>query len=155
MALPGQSRAANIKDSWKKYLNTNLKSDTVYVSFDNSLKQPKVQGRPMERWVTCKIGQHLPGVIAEQIVEFWCCTRRDSEGYKCAQLRDTVYGLLTDSGDVFKRIPLYRSHPSETWTLIGQMLIRKEWIVESGESEAEDNTKIRKLTVRTRFGSGF
>jgi len=155
MTLPGQSRSANIKDSWKKYLNDNVKTDTVHVTFDNALKQPKTQGRPMERWVSCKIGQYVGGTLAEQIVELWCCTRRDSEGYKCSQLRDTVYELLTDSEDVFKRIPLYRSHPKEEWTVIGQMLIRKEWIIESGESEGEDNTKIRKLTVRTRFASGF
>ena len=155
MALPGQSRSANIKDSWKKYLNTNLKSDVIHVTFDNALKQPKTQGHPIERWVSLKMGQFSSGTIAEQVVELWCCTRRDSEGYKSAQLRDTVYGLLTDSEDVFKRIPLYRSHPTEAWTLIGKILIRKEWIIESGESEAEDNTKIRKLTVRTRFGSGF
>ncbi len=155
MTLPGQSRSANIKDSWKKYLNTNIKSANVAVIFDNMLKQPKIQGRPMERWVGCKIGQFIAGTIAEQVIEVWCCTRRDSEGYKCAQLRDTVYGLLTDSEDVFKRIPLYRSHPTEAWTVIGQMLIRKEWIIESGENEGEDNTKIRKMTIKTRFASGF
>jgi len=155
MTLPGQSRSANIKDSWKKYLNDNVKSSSVYVTFDNAMKQPKVQGKAMDRWVTCKIGQYLSGVLATQIVELWCCTRRDSEGYKAAQLRDTVYGLLTDSEDVFKRIPLYRSHPTEAWTVIGQMLIKKDWIIDSGESEGDDNSKIRKLTIKTRFASGF
>ena len=45
MTLPGQSRAANIKDSWKRFLNVNLRTETVYVAFDNSLAQPSEIGR--------------------------------------------------------------------------------------------------------------
>ena len=155
MTLPGQSRAANIKDSWKRFLNVNLRTETVYVAFDNSLAQPSVQGRPMEKWVTIRIGQFVPGTLSDQIVEFYCCTRRDAEGYKCAQLRDTVYELLTDIKDAFKRIPLYRSHPTAAWVEIGKILIHREWIRESGEVEGPDDTKIRTLTVRTRFASGL
>lgn len=157
MTFPATARAANIKDSWKKYFNDNLRSDSIYVSFDANLVQPKTQGRPMEKWVSIVLGQYINKPLASQVVEIFCCTRRDSEGFKCAQLRDTVMALITDSDDKFKRIPLYQStaSPSATWTTIGQINIPRDEIIEAKEGELPDNGKLRTLTLITRFASGF
>lgn len=85
--------------------------------------------------------------------EMWLATRKDPEGYRLAQLRDTVMGYLTteDETDGMRRIPFYRSYASQAWTSLGSMLVQN--VAESAEMEAEDGTKYLILTVTLRFGS--
>jgi hypothetical protein len=157
MALDPTAREANIIDSIKKYLSDNLETtENIALTFDVALSAPKIQGRLVDRWVSCDIGVIVLDSISEANFELFLCTRRDNEGFRLAQLRDTVMGYLTNSGtpgDGRMSIPFYQSSssPSATWTLLGGMLIMD--VIESRRMKAPDETKYKILTVRLKFGA--
>jgi len=157
MALDPTAREANFRDSMKKYLVDSLVTASgIYLSFDKSLATPKIQGHTVNRWVSVRFGTLSRQVVSDAIVELRCCTREDNEGFKLAQLTDTVMGYLTPdpstTPDGIKRITFYRSYASPTpWTNIGGLIVFD--IIESPEMDAEDETKYKVLTARIRFVS--
>ena len=155
MSLDPTAREANIRDSIKKYFVDNLyTNEGVELTFDKSLSTPPVtQGISANRWVSVKFGQMSFGPFSEVYLDVACCTRQDSEGYRLAQLRDTVMGYLTDTSpsDGMRRIPFYRSRAAGAWTLLGALLVQD--VSESMQMELEDETKYKVLTVRLRFAS--
>jgi len=156
MALDPTAREANFRDSWKKHLVDNLPG--VHISFDKSLATPQIQGRSVNRWLKVNIMYLHRETMSSGTLELRCCTRQDNEGFKLAQLTDTVMGVLSPDPNVeaendgTKRIPFYRSMKAPTpWVLIGGIVIQD--IMESGELEAPDETKYKVLTVISRFAS--
>jgi hypothetical protein len=93
------------------------------------------------------------GVMSDFDLIIYVCTRQDSEGFKLAQLRDTVVGLLSDTTqtDGMKRIPFYKSYAQQAWELIGALLVTD--ITESPQYEADDETKYKMLTVNLRWSA--
>jgi hypothetical protein len=87
------------------------------------------------------------GTMSDIMVEIYCCTRKDNEGFRLAQLRDTVFNYLSDDSatDGFPRIPFYASHPTDAWTLLGSILVTE--VIESSQMEADDGTKYKILTL--------
>jgi hypothetical protein len=154
MTLPPTARLANIKDSVKKFAKDKLQEDGgIYVTFDVTLVPPRVDGQAVTRWISIRIGDRAMSSAGFQVVEFYCCTVRDSEGYLLAQLRDTVMGFLTGGGsDIYGRIPLYRSYPSQPWEQIGALVVQN--VAESGELDGPDLTKYIVLTATLWFGAG-
>jgi len=156
MALDPTARTANIKDSLKKYCVENIKRTSgIHLTFDKALNTPKLQGQgEVNRWVSVKLDHLELETLSSQLVSFYCCTRKDKEGFVLAQTVDTVMGYLSDTTktDGYARIPFYRSYePPTPWLLIGAMLVTDPMI--SPESEASDETKYRIITVRLRFAS--
>ena len=157
MALHATARESNIIDSIKKYLSDNLETtESIALTFDVALSSPKIQGRAVDRWVSCDMGVINLDSWSEANFELFLCTRRDNEGFRLAQLRDTVMGYLTNSGspgDGKISIPFYQSSsaPSANWTLLGGLLITD--VIESRRMKAPDETKYKILTVRLRFGA--
>ena len=157
MALDPTAREANFRDSVKKYLVDSLvTANSIYLSFDKSLATPKVQGHSVKRWVVVRFGSIARQTVTDAIVEIRCSTREDNEGFKLAQLVDTVMGYLTpdpdNDSDGTKRITFYRSRAYPTaWTVIGGLIVFD--IIESPELDAEDETKYKTLTVRFKFVS--
>jgi len=154
MALHATARESNIIDSLKKFFIDNLETIEGYsVTFDKALSAPKLYGgKSVEKWVSVK----LPSIDLDSIstihFDVFCCTRRDNEGFKLAQVRDKVMGYLTNDGspgDGKISIPFYQSHPIDPWTLLGGMLIIN--VFESDHLEAPDETKYKILTVQCRF----
>jgi len=160
MALNPTAREANVIDSIKKYFVDNIyTTEGIAVTFDDSLSQPKVQGSPSEvdRWVGIETGDLELDTLSEFFLEIYVCTRKDNEGFRNAQLRDTIMGYLVDSEgtytDGMMRIPFYRSVAGgfSNWTLLGNLLIQD--VIESGRMKTPDETKFKVLTVRLRFAS--
>ncbi len=155
MSLEPTARESNVRDSIKKYFVDNLHNiEGVELTFDKTLSTPPVkQGVQVNRWVSVKFGQMTFGYLSEVFLDVACCTRQDSEGYKLAQLRDTVVGYLTDItySDGMCRIPFYRSRATGAWTLLGAMQVQD--VSESAQMELEDETKYKIITVRLRFAS--
>jgi len=154
MSLDATAREANLRDSIKRYFVDNLvTAEGVQVSFDRGLSTPKVQGTDVDRWVAISLGTIEMGTMSSAIVTIYCCSKMDSEGFKLAQLRDKVMGYLVDPNatDGYARITLYRSHPTEAWTNIGGMVVIIE--TESPVMEAEDNSKIKAITITLRWSS--
>jgi len=157
MALDATARKANIMDSIKKYFVDSIQTESgIDITFDKRLSTPPItQGHAVTRWVTCKIGPIVSDNLSTVFVKLYCCTRSDSEGFRLAQLRDTVVGYLTDTTqtDTMRRIVFYRSMPpgGGAWTAIGSFVI-DEW-TESEDLEAPDSTKYITITCRLRFGS--
>jgi len=157
MALDATARKANVMDSLKKYLVDSLKTASgIEITFDKRLSDPPiVQGHTVNRWVTIGIGPIVQEALSSVFVEMFCCTRNDTEGFRLAQLRDTVVGYLTDTDmtDGMKRIQFYRSVPpgGGDWTKIGAFVVQD--IAESKDQEAPDGTKFVIITCRLRFGS--
>lgn len=154
MALDPTAREANFKDSIKKYLVDNLKDiEDITLSFDKSMSYPNLQGVVIDRWVNVRFGPLDRATMSSGIVEFFCGTREDNEGYKLSQLVDRVYGYLTDenASHGMKSIPFYRSYRDQAWDLIGGILIQE--IRESSVLEAPDESKYKILTVTCRFAS--
>lgn len=154
MALDSTARLANVKDSIKKFFVDNLyRTHGIQLSFDKSLKAPVLQGRQVDRWVSIKFGDLLPYNVSELELITFCCTRQDNEGFKLAQLRDTLLGYLTDTDttDGMKRIPFYRSHATEDWTLIGALLVTST--KELQDIITEDESKIRQINSVIKWGA--
>lgn len=156
MTLDPSARSANLRDSIKRFFIDNLATtEGISLSFDKSMARPKIQGQPVEveKWVVVNFGYIDMGTVSEHQIDVICCTRRDNEGFKLAQLRDTVMGYLTDTTttDGMKRITLYRSYASQAWTSLGALLITE--IVESQQNDADDETKFIILTVTCKWAS--
>jgi hypothetical protein len=148
MSLEASAREANFRDSIKKFFVDNIETtEGVPVTFDKALSSPNIQGKEVERWVSIVIGPIGFDTLSDAIVEVYCCSRRDNEGYKLSQLRDKVLGYLIDYNmiDGKSRIDFYQSSYSGAWTLIGKILV---WdILQSGDIIAPDETKFKTLTL--------
>ena len=158
MALDPTSREANIRDSCKKFYVDNFETTSgLVVTFDKGLNFPRLSGQPMtvNKWVNIDFGSLDTSAMSLFLNQIYCCARQDREGFKLAQLRDTVMGYLTDSGGLYTdnmaRIPFYRSYENQAWTSLGGMVIQE--IAESGQMDAPDETKYKVLTVTIRFAS--
>jgi hypothetical protein len=155
MALDPTARESNVRDSVKKYFVDNLYTlEGIDLTFDKTLATPPVsQGIATHRWVAVKFSSMNFNYFSEIYMDVICCTRQDSEGYKLAQLRDTVMGYLTDidPSDGMRRIPFYRSRATGAWTSLGALLVQD--ISESMQMMLEDETKYKILTVRLRVAS--
>ena len=155
MALDPTAREANVRDSLKKFFVDSLETTESHeVTFDVSLATPNIQGEDVDKWYAIGFGLLGMETLSSYTVSIYCCTRKDPEGFKLAQLRDTAYSYLidTDQTDGMKRIAFYRSRASGSWTLLDGGIVVQE-IIESGQMEAPDETKYKILTVLVRFAS--
>ena len=153
MTLDPIARRANIKDSIKKWAVDDIETADRPVTFDKYLATPDIAGGTATKWVSFNLGDIDRGTLSEIMLDIFCCTRSDAEGYKLAQLTDNVMEQLTDSTktDGMKRIPFYRSYAVQAWTLLGALLVQD--IKESGEMEAMDGTKYIIISCRLRTAS--
>ena len=154
MALDPTARETNVRDSVKKYFVDSM-HPTYHLMFDKGMSKPNVQGTPSEvdRWVSINFGRMDRGTLSEHDLRIYCCTRKDNEGFRLAQLSDAVVGYLSDDTAThgMKTIPLYRSYENQAWTLIGGLLVQE--IIESQQNTTDDETKYKILNVRLRWGS--
>jgi len=92
-------------------------------------------------------------VLSEVLLDIFCCTRADTEGFILAQLTDAVMAELTDTTktDGMKRIPFYRSYSDRAWESLGALLVQD--VTESAEMESPDATKYIILSCRLRTAS--
>jgi len=153
MVLDPTAREANVRDSVKKYFVDNL-TPTHKLSFDKGMATPSVQGLgSAEKWVSVNWGFTEMSDMGDYFLTIYCCTRKDNEGFKLAQLRDAVMGILSDTTqtDGIRRIPFYRSYESKAWDLIGALLVTE--VVESMQNTADDETKYKILTVRLKWSA--
>jgi len=151
MALDATAREANIWDSIKKFFLDNI--TTYSVSFDKSLSAPATSGTALDRWFSVVMGSVEIGDMSDIVIDIYICTRKDNEWHKNAQMKDTMFELLTDptQTDATRRIPFYQSHPTDPWVEIGALLIME--IIESPRLEAADETKYKVLHCRLRTAS--
>ena len=155
MALDPTAREANFRDSIKKYFVDNLETiSNIPLTFDKALSSPDIQGKTVHKWVSVLFGSSHLGTMSEIYFRVFCCTRQDNEGFKLAQLKDTVVGYLTNDGSIGDgqvRIPFYRSYANQAWTLLGSLLVID--VIPSDQLEAPDGTKYIILTVRLKTAS--
>ena len=158
MALDATARESNVRDSYRKYFIDNIsKTSKIPLVFDTSLSTPAIHGKKNEivKWVTINMGSKTLDKWSEVILDIYCCTRNDSEGFVLSQLVDTVMGYLSDTTqtDCIRRIPFYQSHPGgfSNWVLIGALNVLE--IIDSGDFEGPDRTKTRLLTVTLGWAS--
>ena len=151
MSLDATAREANIWDSIKKFFVDNMTAHPV--TFDKSLSAPATSGRAIDRWYSITMGGAEIGDMSDILLDIFICSRQDNEWHKNAQMKDTMFELLTDPDqtDATRRIPFYQSHPTNPWTLLGGILITE--IVESPRMEAADETKYKILHCRLRTAS--
>jgi len=123
------------------------------LSFDTSLATPYLSNKTIDRWVIVNFGDLHRDDLSTGTIDIVCCTRKDNEGFRLAQLSDTVMGYLTVStgGDSTKRITFYRSYSDQDWTVIGGIVV--QGIYESPQMLAEDGTKYKIISVVLRFAS--
>jgi len=155
MALDPTARKANIKDSIKKYFVDNLvTTEDKEVMFDKGLSEPDLTDKSVDRWVSINFGSIAMSALSDLYLNIFICSRADAEGFKNAQLRDTVMGYLvdTDKTDGMARIPLYQSSATQAWTLLaGGFLVQET--TEGDEFDIDDQTKAVQLTVRLRWAA--
>ena len=154
MALDPTAREANVRDSIKKYFVDSMHPQ-YHLMFDKGLNTPNVQGTPSEidRWISINFGSMDRGDLSEHYLMIFCCTRKDNEGFKLAQLSDAVLGYLSDDTAThgMRQIDLYRSYQDQAWVKIGGLLVQE--VLESPQFLADDETKYKSLTVRLRWSS--
>ena len=153
MALDPTAREANIRDSLVKFFVDNLKTtEGIDLLFDVEFSTPDLIEKTINRWVVINldvIDLHL-GSISVRIT---CCTRKDPEGFRLSQLKDTVMGYLSDTEmtDTMKRIPFYRSSLTEAWVLLGAFVVQR--VEETGQLRGPDGTKFKELLCQLRWGT--
>ena len=154
MALDPTAREANVRDSLKKFFVDNInRTEGVALSFDKALSVPRIQGIEVGRWVSINFGSlSMTDHVSRHVVQVYCCTRQDAEGFKLAQLRDKVIGYLTDinANDGIRRIPLYKSNV-DPWVQVGGMLILVDQ--ESAQLYATDETKYKVIPFRLAWAA--
>ena len=149
------SKEANVKSSLKKYF---VDAFGAAVTFDTSLASPDVRSQgesAIKQWYNVDFGEFGRKDLAEYFFEVYCLSRQDMEGVKLAQITDEVMNLLEDSTktDGMRRIPLY--DVSEIpWNQIGSMVVQDVWDAPT-MSMTEDETKIKILSVRLRWGAAM
>lgn len=154
MTLDATMREANLRDSVKKYFVDNLVTGQgVQITFDRGLSSPVVQGTEVDRWISFNFGEMYPDQLYSQAMTIFCCTKKDAEGFKLAQLRDKLMDYLFDTTmpDGNARIIFYRSSASEAWTVIGGIVILLD--LESAQMLAEDGTKFKAIDIRLKWGA--
>jgi len=151
MALDATAREANVWDSIKKFLIDNM--TTYSLTFDKALSAPAISGKAVDRWYSVVMGGTEFGDMSDIILDIFVCTRKDNEWHKNAQMRDSMFELLTDDTqpDGWRRITFYQSHPTNVWVNIGGILITD--IIESPRMDAPDETKYKVLHCRLRTAS--
>lgn len=155
MSLSPLAREANYKDSIKKYFVDNIyRTENIPVTFDKMINFPevfqesfKVFDDRIDRWISVISGgivENSPLITAYPSI--YVCTRRDVEGFKLSQLRDTVRSLL----DMAMAIPFYRSYPAPIeWQLLTYMQV-----FHTGESEqltTKDETKFKRISLSLKW----
>jgi hypothetical protein len=90
---------------------------------------------------------------SDAMLHVHCCTRKDNEGFRLAQVRDTLIEGLSDEDatDGKKRITFYQSHPTDAWVSLGAILVLDH--IESPQYESEDGTKYKTIDVFLGFAS--
>lgn len=153
MALDPTAREANIRDSLKKYFVDNLHPQ-YHLMFDKGLSTPQLSGTPgpTDKWISINFGFMDRGNLSEHMLTIYCCTRKDNEGFKLAQLSDTVMGFLSDTTktDSMARITLYKTNV-QPWTVIGGIVVQE--VIESEQYESDDETKYKILNARLRWSA--
>lgn len=151
------SRESNYKDSVKKFFVDGLQTaEQIPVTFDKMVNFPDVfqegfrnKDERIDRWVSIISGdivERTPLITAYPVI--YVCTRRDFEGFRLAQLRDTVRGLLEES----RAIPFYRSYaPPVEWELLTYMDV--EHLGESAQLTTKDDTKFKRISVRLKWAA--
>lgn len=154
MTLDPTAREANLRDSIKKYLIDSLyTTEGIAVTFDRWMAAPPIsKSKTTVRWVSVNFGTMQRDTLTMAQILVYCCTRNDSEGFRLAQLTDTVMGYLTETDAAMRTIDFYRSRSVGAWTKIGGILVTHP-IDETPQSETEDGTKFKLLTVRCKFAS--
>ena len=153
--LDDTAKESNVRDSLKKYFVDSLYTgENVELTFDKYLSTPNVRGKAVDRWVSVNFGSMDMGYMGSHILNIFCCTRSDGEGFKLAQLRDKVFKYLSDNTqtDGMARIPFYRSRADGAWTLLDGGFVVQD-VIESQQFEADDGTKYKVLTANLRFSS--
>lgn len=155
MSLDATARESNVRDSIKKYFVDNLKrSSGVELLFDKGLATPNLANKnSVTRWVSINFNSIQREKLSTLLLDFYCCTREDSEGFRLAQLTDLVIGLLSDTTqtDSLKRIPLYQSHPTNAWVEIGAFVVLD--FIESQQLEFDDLTKYKVITATLKWAA--
>ena len=155
MALDATARKANLRDSLKKYfLDTYERAAGIPCLFDIGIsKTPNLKNKTVNRWLSIVFGPLSRDSLSDLTLRVFCCTREDAEGFRLAQLTDTLIGGLKDSTmtDGMKRITLYRSHPTDPWTEIGYLYVTD--IDDGEEFNGPDMTKVSEVLVRIKWGT--
>jgi len=154
MGLEPTARESNLRDSIKKYFVDRIhKTHGIALRmFDKNLGTPATQTKAVDQWVSISMGSKTRDIVSSLVLEIYCSTRKDAEGFKLSQLTDTVYQYLVDltQTDRLARIPFYQSKPKgQAWVLLGSLLVTD--IIESDDIEGEDKTKFKILTVSLRW----
>lgn len=151
------SRESNYKDSLKKFFVDSIyTAESVPVSFDKMLNFPDVfqeafrtSDERIDRWVSVISGslvEDTPFITAYP--EIYICTRRDVEGFRLAQLRDTVRGYLDEA----MVIPLYRSYAAPTeWVFLTYMAVYH--LGETKQLTTKDGTKFKRMSLALKWAA--
>ncbi len=151
MAIEPTASAANIKNSLKKYLVDELATGAGHtITFDTNLLDPNLHDEKTEQWYVAHFGSSIRSGLSSQILQLYCCTRRDAEGSNLVQLADTAFEFLMDADQVDgkRRVPFFDTSGAE-WSALGQLVVDR--IDDSDEFDGPDDTKYRILACQIRW----
>ena len=158
MTLDATARKANILDSIKQYFvdelyNNRTGSNKIDISFDRFIASPNLQTHTITRWVSVNMGDIEIKSMSDIKVKIYACTRKDDEGFRNAQLVDTLMEILSDSTKPhgMRNIPFYQSRAAGSWTSLGSLQVSE--VITSGDLFADDGTRYVILNVTLRTAS--
>lgn len=151
--IDATAKQVNVESSLKKFFVDGLHTtEGIELVFDRSLSDPPiVDNQAVTKWVTVSFGNSEYDDLSFLTFDLFCCTRKDPEGYKLAQLRDLVMGYLTDADGTVTNMRVVPFYDATSWVVIGGIVISQ--IQETGNIVAVDGSKYKIITCTCHFAS--
>ena len=156
MSLDGTVSEFFFRSSIKKYMIDSLTTiEGILVVFDKTILYDDISSYDVDEWIVVNFGIFDRDLIARNIIDINCCTRKDAEGIALSKLTDKVFDYLTDTTqtDTLRRIALFDSTDADpdNWTEISKMLVLK--ILEGKQNTTADQTKVKTFSTVLSWGA--
>ena len=151
MAIDASASLGNIQRSIKRFFREEIETAlSIPVYYDRSLFEP--DGEP-QKWVYIKFNDSEIKTMSNIGLSVYACTDKDTDFLDCADLRDSIIDVCTDSTDMcgVKRFTLY-SISGATWTAYSKILIANRFL-DSGVLEGPQGVKFIKIIMMLRTPS--
>jgi len=138
--------------SVKKYFVDNLHTvEKIYLGFETEFQTPEeTDGTPINEWINFHFDGLTPNdTLGHGRVAAYLFTRKDTDGYKLAILRDKLMEYLIDLAmpDGIRRVTLY----DLTWESIGGMLVSTGR--EPKEERGPDQTLYKFINIYFKYAT--
>jgi hypothetical protein len=144
----------NFKTSLRKFFYTELEENQgVPITFDRNLSVPYVSGQvgvdSINTWVAILYGPSWLSLISDQIIDFYCCSRKDADDVILSSTIDKLLELIYPENERLV-IPFY---DATTEDIISYIFPSSHPPRTDGPMKALDGTNFSVVTIRFKWAT--